>query len=200
MLFLRVRRVLTAAMVALGALPMATNGLAAQTGTITGKVTNAESGRPIENATIKASVAGGTSFGAVSGADGSFRLVLRIGGLGHEISLADKGDDLGGRPVHDIEAGGLGHQGTLGQNIRRRRSPTLKHIGRIGIMGNGILPHVMPRKGEGHDKEHAAEGHGAVIGQQTALVLTGKFLTLDGPCRPSSARCFLHFPSTHRGP
>ena len=75
MLFLRVRRVLTAAMVALGALPMATNGLAAQTGTITGKVTNAESGRPIENATIKASVAGGTSFGAVSGADGSFRLV-----------------------------------------------------------------------------------------------------------------------------
>lgn len=62
-------------MVALGALPMATNGLAAQTGTITGKVTNAESGRPIENATIKASVAGGTSFGAVSGADGSFRLV-----------------------------------------------------------------------------------------------------------------------------
>jgi iron complex outermembrane receptor protein len=75
MLFLRVRRVLTAAMVALGALPMAANGLAAQTGTITGKVTNAESGRPIENATIKASVAGGTSFGAVSGADGSFRLV-----------------------------------------------------------------------------------------------------------------------------
>ena len=54
---------------------MAANGLAAQTGTITGKVTNAESGRPIENATIKASVAGGTSFGAVSGADGSFRLV-----------------------------------------------------------------------------------------------------------------------------
>jgi len=75
MLFLRVRQVLTAAMVALGALPMAANGLAAQTGTITGKVTNAESGRPIENATIKASVAGGTSFGAVSGADGSFRLV-----------------------------------------------------------------------------------------------------------------------------
>lgn len=75
MLFLRVRRVLTAAMVALGALPIAANGLAAQAGTITGKVTNAESGRPIENATIKASVAGGTSFGAVSGADGSFRLV-----------------------------------------------------------------------------------------------------------------------------
>ncbi|WP_373058337.1 TonB-dependent receptor domain-containing protein [Gemmatimonas sp.] len=75
MFLIRVRRVLTSIMLALGALPMVAAGLAAQAGTITGKVTNAESGRPIENATIKASVSGGTSYGAVSGADGAFRIV-----------------------------------------------------------------------------------------------------------------------------
>ena len=75
MLFLRVRRVLTLTLLALGALPVVAAGLAAQAGTITGKVTTAESGRPIENATIKAAVVGGTSYSAVSGADGAFRLV-----------------------------------------------------------------------------------------------------------------------------
>ncbi len=75
MLFLRVRRVLTLTLLALGALPVVAAGLAAQAGTITGKVTNAESGRPIENATIKAAVVGGTSYSAVSGVDGAFRLV-----------------------------------------------------------------------------------------------------------------------------
>lgn len=75
MLFHRAKRVLTATVLALGALPMVAAGLAAQSGVITGKVTNAESGRPIENATIKASAAGGAPSSAVSGADGSFRLV-----------------------------------------------------------------------------------------------------------------------------
>jgi iron complex outermembrane receptor protein len=75
MLLLRVRRVLTSTLLALAALPVVAAGLAAQAGTITGKVTNAESGRPIENATVKAVVAGGTSYGAVSGADGAFRIV-----------------------------------------------------------------------------------------------------------------------------
>jgi len=74
MLLLRVRRVLPSTLLALGALPVVAAGLAAQAGTITGKVTNAESGRPIENATIKAA-GGGTSYGAVSGADGAFRIV-----------------------------------------------------------------------------------------------------------------------------
>lgn len=80
MFLLRVRRVLTSTLLALGVLPLVAAGVAAQAGTITGKVTNAESGRPIENATIKASVAGGTSYGAVSGADGAFRLVNLPGG------------------------------------------------------------------------------------------------------------------------
>ena len=75
MLLLRVRRVLTSTLLALAVLPVVAAGLAAQAGTITGKVTNAESGRPIENATVKAVVAGGTSYGAVSGADGAFRIV-----------------------------------------------------------------------------------------------------------------------------
>ena len=75
MIFLHVRRLLASAVLALGALPVVAAGLAAQAGTITGKVTNAESGRPIENATIKATIAGGVSSGAVTGADGAFRLV-----------------------------------------------------------------------------------------------------------------------------
>ncbi len=74
MLLLRVRRLLTSTLLAFGALPVVAAGLAAQAGTITGKVTNTESGRPIENATIKAA-GGGASYGAVSGADGAFRIV-----------------------------------------------------------------------------------------------------------------------------
>ncbi|WP_396220626.1 TonB-dependent receptor domain-containing protein [Gemmatimonas sp.] len=75
MALFHVRRLLASAVLVLGALPVFAAGLAAQAGTITGKVTNAESGRPIENATIKATVAGGASSGAVTGADGAFRLV-----------------------------------------------------------------------------------------------------------------------------
>ncbi len=75
MVLLRARRVITATLLALGVLPLAAAGLAAQTGTITGKVTNAENGQPIENATIKATMSGGTSYGAVSAADGAFRIV-----------------------------------------------------------------------------------------------------------------------------
>lgn len=70
----RVRRLLTSTLLAFGALPVVAAGLAAQAGTITGKVTNAESGRPIEDATITA-VAGGTPYSAVSGADGAFRIL-----------------------------------------------------------------------------------------------------------------------------
>lgn len=75
MFLLRARQLFAAALLALGVLPLAAVGLSAQTGTITGKVTHAENGRPIENATVKASMAGGASYGAVSTADGSFRIV-----------------------------------------------------------------------------------------------------------------------------
>ena len=72
---LHIRRILTSTLLALGALPVAAAKLAAQTGSITGKVTSAESKRPIENASIKALSAGGMTYGAVSGADGAFRIV-----------------------------------------------------------------------------------------------------------------------------
>lgn len=71
----RIGRTLALTLLAFAAVPVMAVGVAAQSGTITGKVTSAESGRPIENATIKATVTGGTPYGAVSGADGAFRIV-----------------------------------------------------------------------------------------------------------------------------
>ncbi len=71
----RVRRFLCNTIRAAIAVPFAAALLAAQTGTITGKVTDATSGRPLENSQIQAQVAGGLSYGAVTGADGSFRVV-----------------------------------------------------------------------------------------------------------------------------
>ena len=70
---LRVRRLCSNALVALGALSLLGAPLAAQTGTITGKVTDAGSGVPIENAEVRA--IGAQTYGAISGADGIYRLV-----------------------------------------------------------------------------------------------------------------------------
>lgn len=69
----RVRRLFTSTLLALAALPMLGSRLAAQSGTITGKVTDAASGAPIENVEIRAT--GPQSYGAVTGADGTYRLV-----------------------------------------------------------------------------------------------------------------------------
>ncbi|MBL0939772.1 MAG: TonB-dependent receptor [Gemmatimonadaceae bacterium] len=69
------RRLLASAALAIGVLPMASTSAAAQSGSITGKVTDAASGRPIENAQIQAQLTGGQAYGAISGADGSFRVV-----------------------------------------------------------------------------------------------------------------------------
>ena len=71
----RVRHFLSNTIRAALAVPFAAALLAAQTGTITGKVTDAISGRAIENSQIQAQVAGGLSYGAISGADGTFRVV-----------------------------------------------------------------------------------------------------------------------------
>jgi iron complex outermembrane receptor protein len=73
-MFLLLRRVLALTVLALGILPIASARLAAQAGTITGKVTDAGSGRPIENVGVSAEVAGGQRYGAITGADGSFRI------------------------------------------------------------------------------------------------------------------------------
>lgn len=71
----RFRRFLATSVLALGMLPMAGARLAAQSGSISGKVTESVGGRPIENAQVQAQVPGGQSYGAISGADGMFRVV-----------------------------------------------------------------------------------------------------------------------------
>ncbi len=71
----RVRRVLFSTLAALAAIPIAAAMLAAQTGAITGKVTDAVSGRPLENAQVQAQLTGGVSYGAISNAEGAYRVV-----------------------------------------------------------------------------------------------------------------------------
>ncbi len=71
----RFRHFAFTAALALGILPLFGAALAAQAGSITGKVTEAASGRPIENAQVQAQVPGGQSYGAISGPDGNFRVV-----------------------------------------------------------------------------------------------------------------------------
>lgn len=74
------RRVFASTLLALGLLPGVASRASAQTGTITGKVTDAASGRPVENAQVGAQLSGGQQFGAVTGADGTFRIAnLRDG-------------------------------------------------------------------------------------------------------------------------
>ncbi len=70
---IRVRRFLATTLMALGVLPFAAGALSAQSGTITGKVTDAASGAPIENVEIRAT--GAQTYGAISGPDGTYRLV-----------------------------------------------------------------------------------------------------------------------------
>ncbi|MFN5598653.1 MAG: TonB-dependent receptor domain-containing protein, partial [Gemmatimonas sp.] len=74
------RRMLATTVVALGMVPGVAGRLAAQSGVITGKVTDATTGRPIENAQVGALLTGGQQYGAVTGADGSYRIInLRDG-------------------------------------------------------------------------------------------------------------------------
>lgn len=69
----RVQRLIASTMLAVGALSLLTNPLRAQSGVITGKVTSGESGAPIEGATVQAT--GAQTAAAVTGADGTYRLV-----------------------------------------------------------------------------------------------------------------------------
>ncbi|MEP6778413.1 MAG: TonB-dependent receptor plug domain-containing protein, partial [Gemmatimonadaceae bacterium] len=69
-----VRRLLTATLLVVVAIPLTAAKTFAQTGTISGKVTDVASGKPLENAQIQVS-GGTTNVGAVSGADGSYRAV-----------------------------------------------------------------------------------------------------------------------------
>ena len=72
MLLKRLRPALSTALLALGFLPFGAARLSAQSGVISGKVTDAGSGVAIENAEIRAT--GPKTAAVVSGADGSYRL------------------------------------------------------------------------------------------------------------------------------
>jgi len=74
-MYLLLRRVIAAAAVAVAAASVAPSSLSAQGGAITGKVTDAGTGRPIENVSVSAEVTGGQRYGAITGADGSYRIV-----------------------------------------------------------------------------------------------------------------------------
>jgi iron complex outermembrane receptor protein len=74
-MYLLLRRVIAVAAVAVAAASVATSPLAAQGGAITGKVTDAGTGRPVENVGVSAEVPGGQRYGASTGADGSYRIV-----------------------------------------------------------------------------------------------------------------------------
>ena len=69
------RRGLAAAALAVAAASVVTSPLAAQGGSITGKVTDAATGRPIENVGVSAEQTAGQRYGAITGADGSFRII-----------------------------------------------------------------------------------------------------------------------------
>jgi outer membrane receptor for ferrienterochelin and colicins len=68
------RRLLASAVFAVGLLPAAGARLGAQSGTITGKVTDASTGRPLENVGVKAQSPGGPAYGAITAADGTYRI------------------------------------------------------------------------------------------------------------------------------
>lgn len=68
------RRLLASAVLAVGLLPAAGTRLGAQSGTITGKVTDASTGRPLENVGVKAQSPGGPAYGAITAADGTYRI------------------------------------------------------------------------------------------------------------------------------
>ena len=70
---IRVRQFFSTTLLALGVLPMAARGLAAQAGTLSGKVTNAATGAPVSDAEVRAT--GAKSYNAMTGADGTYRIV-----------------------------------------------------------------------------------------------------------------------------
>lgn len=74
-MLLSLRRLLSVLALTLVMLPVTSLSAAAQSGTISGRVTDAVTGKPLENAQVQAQRAGGQSYGAVTGADGSFRVV-----------------------------------------------------------------------------------------------------------------------------
>jgi iron complex outermembrane receptor protein len=70
----RIRRLCSRALLALGVLSIPAAPLAAQSGSISGRVTSAATGQALENAQVQAQLVGGQAFGAVTSAQGTYRL------------------------------------------------------------------------------------------------------------------------------
>lgn len=70
-----VRRLLTIALLCSAVLPLTAAKLFAQTGILSGKVTDAVNSKPLANAQVQLQLTGGSSYGAVSGEDGMYRAV-----------------------------------------------------------------------------------------------------------------------------
>ncbi|MBC8086813.1 MAG: TonB-dependent receptor [Phycisphaerae bacterium] len=75
MALLQVRRLFSAATLCSAAFALSAAIASAQTGILTGKVSDAGDGKPLANAQVQLSVPGGASYGAVSGEDGVYRAV-----------------------------------------------------------------------------------------------------------------------------
>ncbi|MEO7363184.1 MAG: carboxypeptidase-like regulatory domain-containing protein, partial [Gemmatimonadaceae bacterium] len=72
---LHVRRLLATALLCAAVIPLSATQLFAQTGILSGTVTDAVSSKPLANAQVQLQVVGGTSYGAVSGENGIYRAV-----------------------------------------------------------------------------------------------------------------------------
>ncbi len=74
MFLFHVRRTLTATAIALGLVGLSSAQLIAQSGLITGKITDAATGQPIQAAQVQAQAGTGQSLGALSDAQGVYRI------------------------------------------------------------------------------------------------------------------------------
>ncbi|GAB1341136.1 hypothetical protein MASR1M101_02630 [Gemmatimonas sp.] len=99
-MFMMLRRVLASTAIAVAAASVATSPVAAQAGAISGKVTDAASGRPIENAQVGAQLTGGQQYGATTTADGSYRIANLPAG------------------VYTVAARGIGYERKTVANVR----------------------------------------------------------------------------------
>ena len=75
MVLLQVRRLIATAMLCSAIIPLGAAQLFAQTGILSGKITDAVSSKVLPNAQVQLQAEAGTSYGAVSGEDGMYRAV-----------------------------------------------------------------------------------------------------------------------------
>ena len=75
MALLHLQRIISAALLSSAALSLSAAQVFAQTGILSGTITDAANSKPLENAQVQLQIGTGTSYGAVSGADGVYRAV-----------------------------------------------------------------------------------------------------------------------------